>query len=1347
MDRSAVLCSSALATLAEVPQCRPGLVAGGALRVIKSWLEMGCLVLENIRSLCIFDLHSGSDDGVFQSRFMSLFTPTFDLIANATAALMYLTGGTDGRYSSMTGSTSYLLGGGRDYIVGWIDSQILAEALPEVLVRLVLSSHESFLAADPSHGTRTVLPSVIGMYVAQTLYQLCSRAQNRQRLQGNAIPFALCMVFESTADQVKRVIHQDRQELEMEAPSPKHTDIYRCIFQYGGVNSVIPQQQTPPGTQSAHQSERLSDDVLASSLPRPPSLIRPVSSGYRSSHSQSDATPVSPESVMFAVVSSITASSLDCITCYFADEIVKNQFGHTASTKYIHPQQHPMVPKIPLIDIMCHARVIAAISMATSYLPKGHGRLSCVRIISSLTEWPQSLVALYEGSVMDVLVWISSEADDMLRVHGSKKGDHGQANVPTPHTPPNIPNKPANVERGVSNGSTISGISSSNHSAARHKDYSRDLTTPLFSTAEEENEEDEEAKMALEETLTVCTALANLCEANQQYAGRMFNCGLFTIMTRLARSSHLEVSRQALKSMHAMCKHIAAHTEEQKYAHTKQSGKNDYLVQALEVLTDSIRSPSVLVQKGAVATIAELACISHDMRDRIVEGCLRSVVSILVDPGNDREVRAAAEDVLRNVGFAQGMKDFEICGFDFEILKDWYAIQRSMKPQEEGLTILRDWLFRLFLDEEFTDERLVLQNTYDEDVFALMIEAAGILHTPMVRSDRPAYLREVDNSIHTGMSLSIPTIQRHFTDSFFKLLCSPKHLFSDNSQHNDEHDGMGKSLSRDGNSPVSQSMLRYSTAHWDHYVWIDRLPITVHYLYDLFHSSQLHMLLLTDLTSLGSSIGAHVPQEEDGDDVVYLLPHPHPVYALRLPSRSYHSFTRVGRVLQRLMDSSPAYASPSSPLQGSKLFALCFTESDFHGDFHTSLLSTLQRCPQICSLSFSSSVRVEEDALLGHLVGHIPSSVKFVSFKSTLSKESVQAMCILLRTHNEAFLPCVEAEAETSSSSPTPSSASDVHAPSQLSSSAHKGLLGLALTHLTLEQSELDHLLDLLTFRPLNKSPSFKTKDSGKLPPAASPKGALAASPPSAPGTPGMSLSQRSRVLVRGLRYVDLSHNRLTDMQCASVLQACLTGSVEGLELGGNCIYRAQKVLEILESYTQSYSRLSEGHVEPVHKHMLTSLTVGTHAQGNSYSHSLRYLGLSRNNLTPKAFSSLLQKLQPRSSLRHVDLSANGVEAGAMVHDVLRSFLKRNNSMRVLDLSYNKLNEQSCKEIHLGLLENSTLLFLPLAGNMHIEHAKTVELIQHKLRENRLLYKVTTLMLTHIHAHCYAVMYIYVYLY
>jgi hypothetical protein len=180
-----------------------------------------------------------------------------------------------------------------------------------------------------------------------------------------------------------------------------------------------------------------------------------------------------------------------------------------------------------------------------------------------------------------------------------------------------------------------------------------------------------------------------------------------------------------------------------------------------------------------------------------------------------------------------------------------------------------------------------------------------------------------------------------------------------------------------------------------------------------------------DLTSLGVLVSSPSPTVAAVDDncsslllrspldvaesFYYVLPSPHAVSAVILPSRTYQSFARVGRVIEKMVQTQQQHpfnqdCSISSTQSAMIQWSLVFRDSDYMGDFHTSLLSTLRRCPQISSLSFTSSKAVEEDALLGHLVGQLPPSIRFLSFKSTLSRESVQALCILLRQQNAAFL-------------------------------------------------------------------------------------------------------------------------------------------------------------------------------------------------------------------------------------------------------------------------------------------------------------------------------------------------------
>ena len=201
-------------------------------------------------------------------------------------------------------------------------------------------------------------------------------------------------------------------------------------------------------------------------------------------------------------------------------------------------------------------------------------------------------------------------------------------------------------------------------------------------------------------------------------------------------------------------------------------------------------------------------------------------------------------------------------------------------------------------------------------------------------------------------------------------------------------------------------------------IYLYLFPGTLHFL-NLFYPSKLHQLLLMDLTSLGvlvssTSSSSASPTATDNNcsllqppldsNLSYVLPSPHAVSTIILPSRTYQSFVRMGRVIEKMVQVQQQQHHPDRYDFSKMKWSLVFRNSDYMGDFHASLLSTLLRFPQISSLSFTSSTVVEGDALLGHMVGQLPPSIRYLSVKSTLSRESVQAMCILLRQQNAAFL-------------------------------------------------------------------------------------------------------------------------------------------------------------------------------------------------------------------------------------------------------------------------------------------------------------------------------------------------------
>ena len=115
IDSAAVLCSFALRSLAEVPQCRAALVQGGALRLLRCWLELGTDVMVGIREALAKEIAQVPGQGVgpgdssdaFAGTSSSSWTPAslqralgpeafrlseytqaLDLLTNASAALM-----------------------------------------------------------------------------------------------------------------------------------------------------------------------------------------------------------------------------------------------------------------------------------------------------------------------------------------------------------------------------------------------------------------------------------------------------------------------------------------------------------------------------------------------------------------------------------------------------------------------------------------------------------------------------------------------------------------------------------------------------------------------------------------------------------------------------------------------------------------------------------------------------------------------------------------------------------------------------------------------------------------------------------------------------------------------------------------------------------------------------------------------------------------------------------------------------------------------------------------------------------------------------------------------------------
>lgn len=54
------------------------------------------------------------------------------------------------------------------------------------------------------------------------------------------------------------------------------------------------------------------------------------------------------------------------------------------------------------------------------------------------------------------------------------------------------------------------------------------------------------------------------------------------------------------------------------------------------------------------------------------------------------------------LGFTHGVKDLELCQFDFHLLRDWYYIKSWVLTQTYGALLLNDWMLDLFRHSNIT---------------------------------------------------------------------------------------------------------------------------------------------------------------------------------------------------------------------------------------------------------------------------------------------------------------------------------------------------------------------------------------------------------------------------------------------------------------------------------------------------------------------------------------------------------------------------------------------------------------------------------------------------------------------
>jgi hypothetical protein len=521
-----------------------------------------------------------------------------------------------------------------------------------------------------------------------------------------------------------------------------------------------------------------------------------------------------------------------------------------------------------------------------------------------------------------------------------------------------------------------------------------------------------------------------------------------------------------------------------------------------------------------------------------------------------------------------------------------------------------------------------------------------------------------------------------------------------------------------------RSTFMHSGRREELYTGVDEPPPSIRDVMEIYFPSKMQQFMILDLHSLRSELvlskhprNMHLNDIDLREEDIVRLPTPHSFICFYFPPCVY-SFDRIRRVLESKIET----------LRGQRKFALAFRDDSFAAagmrDFHGFLLQFLFRCPEVHCVSFSChgilhgtnvvQSTAEDSAYLGSLAGSIPPSIRFLNFRGVLSSESLQAICILLKKQNVAFsLSQNYASEDNDFSKPSDSgSISGI-----LWRPRSKGLWGLAITHTVFNNTDISYILELLsmytspyppkTHGHSHSSSRRTSRAESPTTPDTSHEGSVASSVHSANSSsghhafvPSINFTITKTVFEdpdpRGLRYLDLSSNRMADASCAEILQMSTCGPLEGLELGDNYIHKGAQFLD-------TFSR------------------VIAHAPLSF----LRHLGLSNNMMTAKLICSMMDTLHHNMTLTSLDISNNEFQHSTQAKESLRSFLKKNKGMRILDLSYNKLTAETTKHIFLGLLENDTMLMLNLSHNAGAANATEFPLVQDKLFDNRKRYKTS----------------------
>jgi hypothetical protein len=282
------------------------------------------------------------------------------------------------------------------------------------------------------------------------------------------------------------------------------------------------------------------------------------------------------------------------------------------------------------------------------------------------------------------------------------------------------------------------------------KEKNKSVINPVKTPSSERLDYDPErlSSLAVEETMLVCVALANICHTKKEYANRLFNTGLLHIMLQFIDSDNYEISRQAVRCVGAMSSVISSNSDSQNKVVYSTSNAQKMYKDALDALSRALNSNSSVVQRDAINGIANLA-MEENLRDDIVKGPLKQIVGILnnyhlgtqlthllthlltyslthvlthllthslthlLTHLLDRDMRAAAELVLKNIGFVGGLHDVETCNFDIQLLSDWFNLKMSLQPQALAKRVIERWIA-----EELFKDNIPTSNSFTDSNYS-----------------------------------------------------------------------------------------------------------------------------------------------------------------------------------------------------------------------------------------------------------------------------------------------------------------------------------------------------------------------------------------------------------------------------------------------------------------------------------------------------------------------------------------------------------------------------------------------------------------------------------------------------